>query len=54
MVLPLLAELGLKDLGHWVSIKGYFGDVMIIVTKNKFVDPVDKKTKRLYMSTMVC
>jgi hypothetical protein len=44
-----LAELGLKDLGLWVSIKGYYGDVMIMVTKNKYIDPVDKKTKRLYM-----
>lgn len=44
-----LAELGLKDLGKWVSIKGYYGDVMIIVTKNKFIDPVDKKTQRLYV-----
>ncbi len=44
-----LAELGLKDLGKWVSIKGYYGDVMIIVTRNKFIDPVDKRTQRLYV-----
>jgi len=43
-----LAELGLKDLGRWVSIKGYYGEVMIIVTKNKFIDPADGLEK-LYM-----
>lgn len=43
-----LAELGLKDLGAWVSIKGYYGDTMIVVTKNKYYD--DKaKAEKLYM-----
>lgn len=43
-----LAELGLKDLGAWVSIKGYYGDTMIMVTKNQYVDPTTGK-ETLYM-----
>jgi len=44
-----LAELGLKDLGRWVSIKGSYGDTLIVVTKNKYIDPIDGKTEKLYV-----
>jgi len=43
-----LAELGLKDLGAWVSIKGSYGDTLIIVTKHKYIDPNDG-TEKLYV-----
>lgn len=43
-----LAELGLKDLGAWVSVKGYYGDTLIVVTKNKYFDTTTGK-EQLYM-----